>query len=120
MKKFTFLFSMIIATTVAFGNGNKTTHPVHVLSARMSIVHLKLNREFVGATLEIYNEAGDLISSQIVTERKVLIDFDSQKEGIYKIKVKKGTDEDVMNYINAESSFNENENPEAITIIQGI
>ena len=120
MKKIAFLLSMMIVTTMAFSNGIREGHPVHVLSVRMSVVHLKLPREFVGATLEIYSENGELILSQVVHERKVLIDFDNQKEGLYKIKIKKGEEQAEINYINRHSSFVESEYPEPITIIQGI
>jgi hypothetical protein len=119
MKKITFLLSMIIVTTMAFSNGIKKTHPVHVLSARMNIVHLKLTRELIGATLEIYNESGELILRQVINERKVIIDFDGQQEGIYKIKIKKGADEDVMDYVNGHSSLNEREHQEPIAVVQG-
>ena len=120
MKKITFLLSMMIATTIAFSNGIGKGHQVHVLSVRMSVAHLKLTREFVGATLEIYSENGELILSQVVNERKVLIDFDNQKEGIYKIKIRKGEEQVEVNYINSHSSFHKSESPEPITIIQGI
>jgi hypothetical protein len=119
MKKITFLFSMVIVTTIAFSNGIKTTDPVHVLSSRMSILHLKLTHDFIGATVEIYNESDELILSQVLNERKVLIDFDNQKQGIYKIKIKKGTDEDVMEYFNLHSSPIESESSDPIIIIQG-
>jgi hypothetical protein len=119
MTKITFLFSMMIASTIGLSNGIKATDPVHVLSSRMRIVHLKLTREFIGATLEIYNESDELILSQVVNERKVLIDFDNQKQGIYIIKIKKGTDEDVMEYINRDSSLIESESSEPIIIVQG-
>jgi hypothetical protein len=120
MKKTAFLLSMMIVTTVAFSNGIRKGHQVHVLSVRLSVAHLKLSREFVGATLEIYSENGELILSQVVHERKVLIDFDNQKEGIYKIKIKKGEEQAEINYTNAHSSFLENEYSEPITIVQGI
>ena len=120
MKKITILVSMMIITTIAFSNGIRKGHQVQVLSVRMSIVHLKLTREFVGATLEIYSENGELILSQVVNERKVLIDFDNQKEGIYKIKIMKGAEQAEINYTNGHSSFRESEYPEPITIIQGI
>jgi hypothetical protein len=119
MKKTTFLFSMMIASTIGLSNGIKTTDPVHVLSSRLSIVHLKVTREFIGATLEIYNEMDELILSQVVNERKVLIDFDKQKQGVFKIKIKKGADEDVIEYINHHSYSTEGEASEPIIIVQG-
>jgi hypothetical protein len=120
MKKITFLFSMLIATTIAFSNGIPKAPRVHVLCVRMNILHLKVAPELVGATLQIYNESGDLILSQPVIERKVLIDFDGQKEGIYKITIQKEEEQAVINYINGHSSFVEGENPESVTIVQGI
>jgi hypothetical protein len=120
MKKITLLLSLIIVTTIAFSNGIPKNDQVHVLSARRSILYLKLKHELIGATLEIYNESGELVLSQVVTERKVLIDFDNERDGIYKIKIMKGDEQTVVRYINNDSSFTENEESESITVAQGI
>lgn len=120
MKKSIALILFLIVTIVSFGNGHKNTHHVHVRAARMHIVYMKLDREIVGATLEVYSEQGKLILTQILSERKILLDFDNQHGGIYKIKIIKGDEIEEMDYINGPSLTDENENTEPIIVIQGM
>lgn len=123
MKTLTFLTCMLM-TLAALGNtGKKSDHPVRVLSARMNIVHLKFNKEFLGATLEIYSESGEQIALQTITERKVLIDFASQPNGIFKIKIKKDGREEEFAYVNYVDDQPENAavaDAESLTVLQGI
>lgn len=120
MRVVTILMLMITAL-VAVGKGKSNHHTVHVLSSRMNIVHIKLDREMSEASIEIYNEQGELLKSEALHDRKVLIDFVGVQEGIYKIKIKHGSNEEVLNYINAGSFASvPGEEAEEIEIIQGI
>jgi hypothetical protein len=98
MKTVTFITLMLLSATV-FANDPKSNHPVRVLSARMSVVYFKVDKDFIGASVEVYSEKGELILSQDVTHRKALIDFYYETPGIYTIKIKKGDREEVFNYI---------------------
>jgi hypothetical protein len=118
MKTVTFLTFMLLSATV-FASGDKPNHPVRVLAARMNVVYFKVDREFVGATIEVYSEKGELILSQNITHRKALLDFYYETPGIYTIKIKKGDREEVYNYIKGDPSPIEiAQMPEPISLTQ--
>ena len=55
-----------------------------------NIFVFKTDKKFLGAKVEIISAEGNLITSQQVERRKVVIDFDAVKYGTYTIRVSKG------------------------------
>lgn len=59
----------------------------------------KTGKELVGGQVEIYNSKGELITSQSLQKRKMVIDFDDAHFGAYTIKIVKGKAEREFRYI---------------------
>jgi len=53
---------------------------------------LKAQKKLIGATVEIISANGNLITSQQLERRKVVIDFEAVKYGTYTIRVSKGNE----------------------------
>jgi len=51
---------------------------------------MRTGKDFVGAKVEIYSSAGELVTTQITQKRKMFIDFGGATFGTYTIKVTKG------------------------------
>jgi hypothetical protein len=60
---------------------------------------LKTSREYVGATIEVYYSNGDLVTSQKLSKRKMVIDFCDTKFGEYTIRVVKGDKTQEFQYV---------------------
>jgi hypothetical protein len=50
----------------------------------------KTDKKFIGATVEVIYANGDIVTSQKLEKRKMVIDFADVKSGDYTIRVKKG------------------------------
>lgn len=57
---------------------------------------MKVDRAFIGAEVEVYYSNGDLVTTQKLKRRKVIIDFCDTRFGTYTIKVKNG--KEVLNF----------------------
>lgn len=64
-----------------------------------SIFKLKTHRKFVGATVEIYQANGTLVTSQNLERRRMAIDFRGVRYGTYTIRVTKGANTQVFEYV---------------------
>jgi hypothetical protein len=60
---------------------------------------LKTEKEFVGAQVEVYNSRGELITSQSLQKRKIVIDFGDALYGQYTIRVVKGGEKQEFKYV---------------------
>ena len=82
-----FLFLLIASATVATAaaRANVIDPPAH-----KNLFTLKTEKEFIGAQVEVYNFNGELITSQSLQKRKMVIDFADVLDGTYTIKVVKG------------------------------
>jgi hypothetical protein len=67
----------------------KTPTPVSVLTTH-GIVYLKFQKFMMGATLEIRDGQGELVTEEIITRKKIIVDFFYRKMGCYEITIKKG------------------------------
>ena len=118
MKNAILITAFALITLASFA---KEKEAVQVLAARMNTLYLKVEKDFTGSTIEIYNEAGELIATEAITERKILIDFDAVCNGVYTIKIKKNNEETVLDYHHVESSMTQAEQQSCdILIVQGI
>jgi hypothetical protein len=112
---------LMLVSAATLAKGPKAERTVRVLSNRMHLLHLKLELDPAGTTLEIYTEKGELVKAEVITERRLLIDFSGLAEGIYKIKIRSGAYEVVMPYINNDTfAAGTTEEPQDVIILQGI
>jgi hypothetical protein len=62
----------------------------------------KTNKKFLGATVEIISERGNVITSSHLLKRKLIIDFGDVKLGAYTIRLSKGNARQEFVYIKKE------------------
>ena len=60
---------------------------------------LKADKELVGAQVEIYNSSGELITSNSLQKRKMIIDFGEAVFGTYTIRIVKGEESKEFKYV---------------------
>ena len=96
-KKLLFVSLMFIST----GLLASTSDVVDVIDPpkQSSLFVLKTQKEFVGAQVEVYNAKGELITSQSLQKRKMVIDFGEAMFGTYTIKIVKGNAEREFKYV---------------------
>ena len=84
--------SLFVSLLIISSNVNVTAEAIEVIEPpkQKNLFTLKAEKEFVGAQVEIYNANGELITSQSLQKRKMVIDFGDVKFGMYTIKVVKG------------------------------
>ena len=114
MKKITSLLFFFIVASVAFAKEGPGDPAVSVISTMNDVFYFKIDKEFVGASVEVYNAKDELIIAKVIPDRRSIIDFYYQDPGKYTIKIKKGEKEEKFVYMKAtESPFIEIA-PEAI------
>ncbi|HEU5290852.1 MAG TPA: hypothetical protein VFU05_09435 [Cyclobacteriaceae bacterium] len=59
---------------------------------------LKANKQDLGATVEIYYSNGDLITSQKINKRRMIIDFRDTRAGEYTIRIVRGNKKQEFQY----------------------
>ena len=59
---------------------------------------VKSDRKYAGGTVDIYYSNGDLVTSQIISRRRMVIDFCDTKQGDYIIRVVKGDQKHEFRY----------------------
>ena len=60
---------------------------------------VKVDKAFEGATVEVYYSNGDLVLSQKLEKRKMIIDFCDTKMGVCTIRVVKGNEKQEYSFI---------------------
>jgi len=91
----------ILMATFTFA---KDISPVHVISTKRDIFYFKTEKEFMDATIEVYNEKGTLVMTDTVKYSKTIIDFYNENPGVFIIKIKKGEVETQFEYLKKTSS----------------
>lgn len=88
MKTLAFLAFLVVSHAVPFHWSRQqfTTEQ----TATDNIYILKVDRRFKGGEVEVIAQNGDTILKEILTRRKMRIDFRNVKPGTYTIKLKKG------------------------------
>lgn len=69
------------------------------IAKNKSLFVLKTQKKFIGAKVEIYKPNGELITSQSLEKRKVIIDFGDVRYGTYTIRVTKGAQTKEFQYV---------------------
>jgi hypothetical protein len=98
----------------------KTPVHVHIVSMRMGVFYFKVDKEFLGADLEIYSQDGKKLFTQKVQRRKVLIDFYYEAPAKFIIRVKKGDLFEEFQFIKDTPCLEAERPSELITVLQGV
>jgi hypothetical protein len=72
---------------------------IPVSSKYKNLFVFKADKEFVGATVEICYSNGDVVATQKLEKRKMIIDFCDTRFGAYTIRVTKGDKEQEFYYV---------------------
>ncbi len=98
MKKLT--TSLFVSFLILSSSLYATAEAIDVIEPRQkSLFTLKAEKQFVGAQVEIYNASGELITTQSLQKRKMVIDFGDAMLGLYTIKVVKGDSKQEFKYL---------------------
>ena len=89
---------LVITAAGAFAKAGNPQNLVRVLSVKRDIFYFKVCQSFIGGTLEVYKENGELIFSDKIQNHKAILDFYYQETGLYEIKIKKGDREVSFGY----------------------
>jgi hypothetical protein len=81
------LVILIMATPIVARSKDSKTEP-----SRKNLFVFKADKKFIGAQVEVLYGNGEVVTSQTLSKRKMLIDFSDMKSGSYMIRVKKGSD----------------------------
>jgi hypothetical protein len=63
---------------------------VVVITTRMDIFYFKVNKEMMGGLIEIFDDKDEIMASQSITQKKMLLDFIDAKPGTYNIRISNG------------------------------
>lgn len=102
MKTLSFLAATLLIFTATGIYGG--TSPIKVRSTKLDIFYFKVDKAFIGAVVNVYSPAGDLILSNPIRHHKVIIDFYVEEPGEYTIKIRKDGVEEVFTYIKKDRS----------------
>lgn len=73
---------------------------VEVIPSRYkNLFVFKADKEYVGATVEVYYSNGDLVTKHTLEKRKMIIDFCDTKFGEYTIRLVKGDKKQEFHYV---------------------
>ncbi len=97
MKKIIFAITVLFASFSAMANPVKEA-PVVVLNTTHDIFYFKICKSMMGGTAEVFDAAGNLVITQNLDNRKLIIDFFEMLPGDYTIKVKKENTEETFAY----------------------
>ncbi len=86
----------------------------------MNVLYFKIDKEFLGAELEIYSMDGKKLFSQKVEHRKVLIDFYYENPGKFIILIKKGDSQEEFEFIKDIPCVESDRPSGTITVTQGV
>jgi hypothetical protein len=96
-KIFTLIFSLSFSSVIA--STPKDAVKGEVSGKYKNLFVFKADKKFLGAKIEILSTSGELITSQSLLKRKMVIDFGGVKFGTYIIRVSKGNDVQEFQYI---------------------
>src|ERR1700755_2669927 len=95
---------IILAFTILFTSYNAISSPlkdslVVVLNTSNDIFYFKIDKTMIGGIVEVFSANGELVASQNLESKKLIIDFFEMNPGDYKIVVKKENVEETFTYI---------------------
>jgi hypothetical protein len=93
MKRFILLTCVLVIGSSAWSmKGPGINHNcIHVISMDADLFYFKSDKEITGATIDVYDyKTGNKVLSQVVTEKRTIVDLYSQQAGDYIILITKG------------------------------
>jgi hypothetical protein len=91
---------MIMSAVTLMANGTSRVEPVDTLASKSeNLVVFKADKNFVGATVEVFYANGDRIAVHKLKKRKMIIDFCNVKHGTYTISITKGKYQREFEYV---------------------
>lgn len=88
----TLILVLVLATSVSYAGSKPKKESITVLSTKHEVFCFKANKEFLGATIEVYDSNNNLTGKEIVFDRKMVIDFYYLPADTYTIKIKRGNE----------------------------
>lgn len=89
------LLVMVLSTSAKPNNEGVSA----IKSKHNSLLVLKTDRKFIGATVEVVSSRGSVITSQKLEKRKLFIDFRDVDQGSYTVRITKGNRVKEINYL---------------------
>jgi hypothetical protein len=105
MKKIVLLLalSLLLATAMSLSAAvipSKHEEVVDVVNTKYkNLFVFKAERKLIGAKVEVYSMNGDLVTTQRLHRRKMIIDFCDVKFGEYTIRITKGNQKQEFHYV---------------------
>ncbi|MBS1682089.1 MAG: hypothetical protein JST48_10275 [Bacteroidetes bacterium] len=100
MKKTAVLLILLITST-CFSFAKPRNESEHkILSVKNHALYFKVDKSFIGGTVEIYNAHNKLVGEETLTSTHTTLDFINIPMGNYTIKVKKVNNIILFNYSN--------------------
>ncbi len=94
------LVTMLMTGAAAFAQASPSDATLNVISTKYkNLFVFKIDKKYVGATVEVYYSNGDLVATQKLEKRKMIIDFCDTKFGEYTIRVVKGDKKQEFYYV---------------------
>ena len=90
MKTFNLTILVLLISISAFSRQSPEKHHVSVKSVKREVFYFKVDKEFLGATVNVYDKKGILIATEKAARRKNIIDFFHYEAGVYTIVITKG------------------------------
>jgi len=88
--KATLLVMLIMLTSRWYAQAGEINVPGHYRTPQSILFVYKAEAAFRGAVVEVFFSNGDLVTSQRLVRRRLVIDFSHVKSGAYVIRVTKG------------------------------
>jgi hypothetical protein len=80
----------------------KPGKPIHVLSTKRYLFHFRLDKNLVGAKVEVWDECNTPVCSEMAAHTRNIIDFFELPAGRYTIRITKEKQEFFFAYVNKE------------------
>ena len=98
MKRLTSIVALVFLTTIVWAAAPDETIIIGRIKNKNVFV-FKAEKHFVGATVEVYASNGELLTSQSLVKRKMIIDFGTALQDTYTIRVVKGAETREYQYV---------------------
>ncbi len=101
MKAFVLAATFALAITSAnAAEANPSGESVTVVSSKYkNLFVFKAKKKFTGATVEIYSSNGEMVTSQHLKKRKMIINFSDVRYDTYTIRIAKGNNKQEFQYV---------------------
>lgn len=100
MKTFLLTSAFVLAIISSFATEVTSGESVTSYSSKYkNLFVFKAKKNFVGATVEIYSSNGEMITSQHLQKRKMIINFGDARYDTYTIRIAKGNNTQEFQYV---------------------